>query len=162
MKNTNALLVMIVLCATACANDLIECDDDTPPRIDQSTACIDFDPCTDDVYNDKYGCTHKLHPSGTQCFNNEGRIGVCSQGLCVVTKNDFVDTICTESTDGCYGIDPYIVRRIDGACVNEWCNYNTPGRSLQPKPAGSPCVKPKQDGSPEFATSQCNSCGECI
>lgn len=114
------------------------------------------------MYTENGGCSHEQAPDGVQCFDGDGTVGACGNGLCVVTKEEFSDTICTQASSGCAGYDPYIVNRLNGTCLVEWCNFDAPGRSLQPKPSGSPCVRSLKKGSPEFVVSQCNSCGECM
>lgn len=139
-----------------------DCDNNYEPLINnKAVACFDNDPCTKDFFSGDYGCRHEKWPDGTACFGDDS-IGQCENGMCVVEhSNGFSDTICASESDGCYGTEPYVVNRLDGSCLVEWCNFDKPGRSVQQKPAGSPCVRGKE-GVPEFTTSQCGPCGTCL
>jgi hypothetical protein len=162
VKIAHTIMLLLSFALVSCDNEQIDCVSNSgPDTADPETSCVDFDPCTLDIYDPEHGCTHDPMPNGAQCVGDDDRTGQCGYGLCIVERDGLQDTVCAESSTGCYGYDPYVVKRFDGACIIEWCNYDKPGRSVQPKPAGSPCVRSIAKGSPEFRTGQCNACGEC-
>jgi len=162
MKRSVALFVCLVI--LGCSEEPIECDDDVAESVSVIETCRDANPCTTDRVTAS-GCTHERNPNGAKCFgfgDTNGTIGECFNGLCIVTKNDFADVMCVDASRECSGDEPYIVNRLDGSCLIEWCNFNSPGRSLRSKPAGAPCVRTLGNGTPEFAVGQCSPCAECF
>ena len=160
---------MLWFCAAlvgGCEDTPLPCDnDDTADAISVLETCRDADPCTIESVSSGGNCLHKRQPDLTPCFgfgDTSGTIGQCVNGLCIVMKNDFADTMCVDASTECVGDTPYIVNRLEGSCLVEWCNYNGHGRTLQTKAAGSPCVHPIKEGTPEFVVGQCSSCGNCF
>lgn len=159
MKNLRCHVVAFILALVGCESPCTELEN-TNESVEDSASCRDFDPCTEDFFAEKGGCQHKQKASGSAC-SADGSYGECDNGLCVVTKHEFTDAVCVDASRECYGVKPYIINRIDGSCLHEWCNYDELGRSLRPKPAGSPCVR-SIAGTPEFFMGQCSPCGECV
>ena len=146
--------------ATGCVEPCSSTDD-TADYVEAIVSCRDFDPCTIDSFTEQGGCAHVAKANGDSCFANDG-VGECINGLCVFTRDDFSEAVCVDASRECHGLAPYIVSRLDGSCLIEWCNFDEPGRSLRPKPSGSPCVKTLAPGTPEFVVGQCGPCGECF
>lgn len=167
-------LLLLVLVAVGCdfselssnTLDAGPCDDVTIDPIDYSHACDDYDPCTFDWFGEGT-CHHDALSSGAYCENDTGESGSCADGLCEVKRELsgelYADAVCNEGASAaCVGADPYVVNRLEGSCFWEWCNVDGDSRTLRTKPAGSPCVYPKEPGSPEFIQGQCSPCGTCL
>jgi hypothetical protein len=159
MKRFAAVLCVLLM---SCVDAAVDCESvGGTDIVSPDVSCRDFNPCTMDVYSPKYGCAHEQVVDGASCFV-DANIGYCQYGLCLIDHDGWSDTVCDIASNKCYGSDPYRVKDIVGSCYAEWCNYDEPGRSIRPKPAGSPCVRAISEGSPEFVASQCGPCGECL
>ena len=160
---------MLWFCAAlvgGCEDTPLPCDnDDTADAISVLETCRDADPCTIESVSSSGNCSHERQPEHTQCFgfgDTSGTIGQCVNGLCIVIKNGFADTMCVSASTECAGDEPYIANRLEGTCLVEWCNYDGRGRTLRTKAAGSPCVRVLAKGTPEFVVGQCSPCGNCF
>lgn len=123
--------------------------------------CADEDPCTDDMYTSN-SCEHVYRGDGALCVGSGDRQGVCELGNCVVQKWDAKAAVCTAPADECVDGGAYVLKQLDGSCYAEWCNLQGHGKSVLPRPAGSPCVRRVAPGVPEWIAGQCSACGTCL